>query len=163
VRFADIVAEHQGFLMTHPGQRWAVVVSRFNQRVTDRLLEGAVDTLVRHGAQAEAVDVFWTPGAFEIPSLVNHLLSNGKKYAAVIALGAIVRGETPHFDYIASSTTASLAELNRHSTTPVIFGVLTCDTMEQAEERSDGKAGNKGAEAALAAIEMADLYYRLRE
>ncbi len=149
--------------MTHPGQRWAVVVSRFNQRVTDRLLEGAVDTLVRHGAPAETVDVFWTPGAFELPNMTRYLLTNAKKYAAVIALGAIVRGETPHFDYIASSTTASLAELNRHSTTPVIYGVLTCDTMEQAEERADGKSGNKGAEAALAAIEMADLYCRLKE
>ncbi len=157
------MAEYQGFLTTHSGQRWAIVVSRFNQRVTDRLLEGAVDTLIRHGAAADAIDVFWTPGAFEVPNMVHFLGEGNKKYAAIITLGAIVRGDTPHFDFIASSTTASLADLNRHSTIPVIFGILTCDTMAQAEDRADGKAGNKGGEAALAAIEMADLYYRLKE
>lgn len=161
--FVDTVAEHQGFLMTHPGQRWAIVVSRFNQRVTDRLLEGAVDTLIRHGVPADAVDVFWTPGAFEIPNMVHYLLNGNKKYAAIITLGAIVRGETPHFDFIAASTSSALADLNRHSNIPVIFGILTCDTMAQAEDRADGKAGNKGAEAALAAIEMADLHYRLKD
>jgi 6,7-dimethyl-8-ribityllumazine synthase len=155
------VAEHQGFLMTHPGQSWAIVVSRFNQRVTDRLLEGAVDTLIRHGVATEDVDVFWVPGAFEIPNLVNHL--SARKYSAIITLGAIVRGETPHFNFIASSTAAAIADLTRHSAIPVIFGILTCDTMAQAEDRADGKSGNKGTEAALAAIEMADLYHRLKD
>lgn len=155
------VSEHQGFLTTYPGQSWAIVVSRFNQRVTDRLLEGAVDTLIRHGVPADDVDVFWVPGAFEIPNLVNAL--SGRKYSAIITLGAIVRGETPHFDFIASSTVGAISDLARHSAIPVIFGVLTCDTMAQAEDRADGKSGNKGAEAALAAIEMANLYHRLQD
>ncbi|PSR37836.1 MAG: 6,7-dimethyl-8-ribityllumazine synthase [Sulfobacillus thermosulfidooxidans] len=155
------MSEHQGFLTTYSSQSWAIVVSRFNQRVTDRLLEGAVDTLIRHGVPADNIDVFWVPCAFEIPNLVNRLVN--QKYAAIITLGAIVRGETPHFDFIASAATSAIADLARHSPMPIIFGVLTTDTMAQAEDRADGKSGNKGAEAALSAIEMANLYHRLQK
>lgn len=155
------MAEYQGFLKTHQGQRWAVVVSRFNQRVTDRLLEGALDQLIRHGVPADSVDVFWVPGALEISGLIKRLLR--RRYSAIIALGAIIRGETAHFEYVAANAAASIAELARTSDTPVIFGVLTCNTMEEADNRADGKAGNKGAEAALAAIEMADLYRQLSD
>ncbi|MBX5467021.1 MAG: 6,7-dimethyl-8-ribityllumazine synthase [Firmicutes bacterium] len=150
------MAEYQGYLKTHQGQRWAIVVSRFNQRITDRLLEGAVDQLIRHGVPAESVDIFWVPGAFEIAGMVKRLLR--RRYAAIMALGAIIRGETPHFEYIASATAGALAELARNGEVPVVFGVLTCNSEAEADARSDGKAGNKGAEAALAAIEMADLY-----
>lgn len=150
------MAEYQGYLKTHPGQRWAIVVSRFNQRVTDRLLEGALDQLIRHGVPAESVDIFWVPGAFEIPGMVKRVMR--RRYAAVVALGAVIRGETPHFEYLAAATASALADLARNGETPVVFGVLTCNSEEEADARADGKAGNKGAEAALAAIEMADLY-----
>ncbi|CAB1130014.1 6,7-dimethyl-8-ribityllumazine synthase, beta subunit [Candidatus Hydrogenisulfobacillus filiaventi] len=149
------MAEYQGLLTARPGQRWAVVVSRFNRRVTDRLLAGALDTLSRHGVRPEAVDVVWVPGSFEIPAAVRRLTE--RSYAAIITLGAIIRGETPHFDFIAGATTAALAELNRTAPMPVIFGILTTNTVEEAENRADGKMGNKGAEAAAAALEMADL------
>ncbi len=149
------MAEYQGFFQMHTGQRWAIVVSRFNQRITDRLLDGAVDALLRHGAAKDSIDIYWVPGAFEIPGLATRLST--KPYAAIITLGAVVRGETPHFDFVASNTASGIARLAENSPMPIIFGVLTTDTMAQAEDRSDGKAGNKGAEAALAAIEMADL------
>lgn len=150
------MAEYQGFLKTHQGQRWGIVVSRFNQRITDRLLEGALDQLIRHGVPADSVDVFWVPGALEIAGTIKRLLR--RRYAAILALGAIVRGETAHFEYVAANAAAGISELARNGEVPIIFGVLTCNTMEEADSRADGKAGNKGAEAALAAIEMADLY-----
>lgn len=155
------MAEYQGYLKTHQGQRWAVVVGRFNQQVTDRLLEGALDQLIRHGVPAESVDVFWVPGALEIGGLIKRILR--RRYAAIIALGAVIRGETAHFEYVAANASAAIAELARSSETPVIFGVLTCNTLEEAHDRADGKAGNKGADAALAAIEMADLYRQLAD
>lgn len=155
------MAEYQGFLRAGNHQKWAIVSSRFNFRITERLLDGAVDTLIRHGANPEAIDVFWVPGAFELPNMVRRLLH--RRYAAVLALGAIIRGETPHFEYIAAACANSLAELSRGGDTPVIFGVLTCNTMEEAEARADGKLGNKGAEAALAALEMADLIRQWNE
>ncbi len=150
------MAEYLGFLRTHPGQRWAIVVSRFNQRITDRLVDGAVDTLIRHGAPKDSIDIYWVPGAFEIPGIAAHLIK--KPYAAIITLGAVIRGETPHFDFVASNTASGIARLAEESAIPIIFGVLTTDTMAQAEDRADGKAGNKGSDAALAAIEMADLW-----
>ncbi|PSR32437.1 MAG: 6,7-dimethyl-8-ribityllumazine synthase [Sulfobacillus benefaciens] len=149
------MAEYLGFLRTHTGQRWAIVASRFNQRITDRLVDGAVDTLIRHGAPKESIDIYWVPGAFEIPSIAAQLIK--KSYAAIITLGAVIRGETPHFEFVASNAAAGIARLAQESTIPVIFGVLTTDTMAQAEDRADGKAGNKGSDAALAALEMADL------
>lgn len=153
------MAEYQGILNTAGEGRWALVVSRFNRRVTERLQAGAIDQLVRHGAAAEAIDVFYVPGSWEIAGVVQKLLD--RPYRAVIALGAVIRGETPHFDYVAANTASAIMELSRTAPIPVIFGVLTCNTMAEAEDRADGKAGNKGAEAALAAIEMADLYRRL--
>lgn len=153
------MAEFQGHYRVEPEQRWAIVVSRFNQRISDRLLEGAISTLIRHGASAEAVDIFWVPGAFEIPGVTHQLAS--QSYTAIITLGAVVRGDTPHFDYVAGNTASSLARLTVEHEIPIIFGVLTTDTMDQAEDRAGGKAGNKGAEAAQTAIEMADLYRRI--
>ena len=149
------MAEYLGFLRTHTGQRWAIVASRFNQRITDRLVDGAIDTLIRHGAPKESIDIYWVPGAFEIPGIAAQLIK--KSYTAIITLGAVIRGETPHFDFVASNTAAGIARLAQESAIPVIFGVLTTDTMAQAEDRADGKSGNKGSDAALAAIEMADL------
>ena len=154
-----LMAEFQGQYRIAPGQRWAIVVSRFNQRITDRLLEGAISTLIRHGASADAIDTFWVPGAFEIPGLTHQLAS--QSYTAIITLGAVVRGDTPHFDYVAGNTASALAHLTVEHEIPIIFGILTTDTMDQAEDRAGGKAGNKGAEAAQTAIEMADLYRRV--
>ncbi len=153
------MGDFQGVYRIHPDQRWAIVVSRFNQRVTEPLLEGALLTLMRHGAPRESIDTFWVPGAFEIPGLTRRLTSG--PYSAIITLGAVVRGDTPHFDYVAGNTAASLARLAVDHEIPIIFGVLTTDTMEQAEDRAGGKAGNKGSDAAQAAIEMADLYQKL--
>lgn len=153
------MAEFEGLYHIDPDQRWAIVVSRFNQRVSDRLLEGAIGTLVRHGAPRTTIDTFWVPGAFEIPGLTHRLAS--EPYAAIITLGAVVRGDTPHFDYVAGNTAAQLSRLAVDHKIPIIFGVLTTDTMEQAEDRAGGKAGNKGADAAQTAIEMADLYRKI--
>ncbi len=153
------MAVFQGHYRISAEQRWAIVVSRFNQRISDRLLEGAISTLIRHGASIEAIDTFWVPGAFEIPGLTHELAS--QSYTAIITLGAVVRGDTPHFDYVAGNTASSIARLTIEHEIPIIFGVLTTDTMDQAEDRAGGKAGNKGADAAQTAIEMADLYQRV--
>ena len=153
------MADYQGLLTVHSDQRWAIAVSRFNRRVTDRLLEGAIDQFCRHGVDRHAIDVVYVPGAFELGGVVARLIQ--RPYAAIIALGAVIRGETPHFDYVAGGAAGALGDLARNGRVPVIFGVLTCNTMAEAEDRADGKAGNKGSEAAVAAIEMADLYRRL--
>lgn len=152
------MARIAGDYTARPGDRYAIVVSRFNRSVTEALVEGAVDTLVRHGVDPEAIDVVSVPGAFEIPFAARRLVD---RYQAVVCLGAVVRGETPHFDYVAGQTAAQIAALAASAPVPVIFGVLTCDTMEQARERAGGKAGNKGTEAALAALEMVSLARRL--
>lgn len=138
--------------------RYAIIVSRFNQSVTDALLSGAVDVLTRHGVTDAQIDIIKVPGAFEIPFAARRVIF---AYQALICLGAIIRGETPHFDYVAGATAHQLATLAAAAEVPVIFGVLTCDTMEQARDRAGGKAGNKGAEAALAALEMVSLTRRL--
>jgi 6,7-dimethyl-8-ribityllumazine synthase len=138
------------------GRRVAVAVSRFNRLVTEPLLAGALEALRRHGVAAGDVDVAWVPGAFELPVVVQRLARSGR-YAAVVALGAVVRGATPHFDYVAGEAAAGLGAVARQTGVPVAFGVLTTDTMEQALDRAGGKAGNKGAEAALVALEMASL------
>lgn len=139
------------------GMKVAVCVGRFNELVTERLEQGAIDALVRHGAQEADLHVFRCAGAFELGPLAQRVAQTGR-YDAVIALGAVIRGGTPHFDHVANACTASLRELSMSARCAVAFGVLTCDTMEQAIDRAGGKAGNKGAEAALAAIEQASLF-----
>ncbi|MBM7645348.1 6,7-dimethyl-8-ribityllumazine synthase [Scopulibacillus daqui] len=134
----------------------AIVVSRFNDFITEKLLSGAKDTLRRHGAKEENIDIIWVPGAFEIPWAAKKCTEKGQ-YDAVITLGAVIRGATPHFDYVCNSAAKGIADLALATGTPVIFGVLTTNTIEQAVERAGTKAGNKGCEAALAAIEMANL------
>ena len=137
-------------------KRFAIVVSRFNEFMSRKLLDGAVDCLVRHGAAEENIDVFWAPGSFEIP-LVAKRAAESKLYSAVICLGVIIRGGTSHHEYIASEAAKGIAHVGFATGVPTIFGVITADNLEQAIERSGSKAGNKGADAALAAIEMANL------
>ena len=145
----------QGNLSAAP-YRFGIVVSRFNEFITRRLLDATVDCLRRHGADEKSIDVHHCPGAFEIPQ-VAHDLAIAAKHNAIICLGCVIRGETPHFDYIAKAVTDGVARVAHETTTPVIFGVLTTETLEQAIDRAGAKGGNKGWEAALAAIEMADL------
>ena len=147
-------------LSEKPSARFGIVVSRFNEFISSKLLDGAVDALVRHGASEENIDVAWVPGAFEIPAAAKRLSEKGE-YVAVICLGAVIRGSTPHFDYIAGEAAKGIAQVALSSKAPVVFGVLTTDTIEQAVERAGTKAGNKGADAAMAAIEMVDLFGRL--
>lgn len=142
------------------GRRFAIVVSRFNELVTERLLAGAVAWLGRHGVADTDIDVAWVPGSVEIPIVAKRCAAGGD-YAAVIAIGAVVRGETSHYDVVCGMVAAGVAEASQSTGVPVIFGVLTTDTMEQALDRAGGKSGNKGAEAAAAAIEMANLLTRL--
>ncbi|MCX7934508.1 MAG: 6,7-dimethyl-8-ribityllumazine synthase [Planctomycetota bacterium] len=142
------------------GKRFAIVVSRFNSFITDRLLEGALDCLLRHGASDKDIDVIRVPGAFEIPQAARKLAA-AKKHHAIITLGAVIRGATPHFEYIAAEAAKGVGQAALAAEQPIVFGILTCDTLEQAVERAGTKAGNKGADAALAAIEMANLWERL--
>lgn len=151
----------EGSLVATAAQKYAVIVARWNELVTQRLLEGAVDTLVRHGAAREAITVIRVPGSFELP-LAADLAAKSGKYSAVICLGAVIQGQTTHHEYINHQAAAGLTQAGRESGVPVLFGVLTCQTMEQALDRAGGKAGNKGAEAALAAIEMVNLVAKLR-
>ena len=147
---------HEGNLVGQ-GLRFAVVVSRFNSLVTEQLLAGALDALRRHGVDAGRVDVFRCPGTFEIPPVLRRVARSGR-YDAVVALGAVIRGGTPHFEYVASEVSKGVAHVSLEADCAVAFGVLTCDTMEQALERAGVKGGNKGAEAAVAAIEQANLF-----
>jgi 6,7-dimethyl-8-ribityllumazine synthase len=151
--------EHQGKL-SGDGLRVGVVISRFNELITKRLLEGAHDCLVRHGVADDDVEVAWVPGAWEIPAGLSRLAATGR-FDALIALGAVIRGATPHFEYVSSGVASGVAAVGAESGLPVIFGVLTTDDVEQALERAGTKAGNKGWEAALAAIEMANLFTAL--
>ena len=147
------------------GKRFGIVASRFNSRVVELLVSGAVDCLRRHGVDPGDILVVRVPGAWEIPQAAEELAdpTEGRpKLDGLIALGVVIRGETPHFDYICSQCTRGLGAVSKKHRIPVGFGVLTCDTSQQAEERAGGKAGNKGWEAALAALEMADLFARLR-
>jgi len=139
------------------GLRFAVVVARFNSLVTEQLLSGALDALRRHGADEAAVDVYRCPGTFELPALLKRVALSGR-YDAVVALGAVIRGGTPHFEYVAAEATKGVAHVALEAGCAVAMGVLTCDTMEQALERAGVKAGNKGAEAAAAAIEQANVF-----
>ena len=138
------------------GKKYGIVVSRFNEFISNKLLSGALDALVRHGVTEQEITVAWTPGAFEIP-LVAQKMAASKKFDAVIALGAVIRGGTPHFDYVANEVSKGVAHVSLATGVPVLFGVLTTDTIEQAIERAGTKAGNKGYDAAVAAIEMANL------
>lgn len=139
----------------------AVVVARFNELVTRALLTGAEDGLARHGVEPEGVDVAWVPGSFEIPVTARKLAESGR-YQAVVCLGAVIRGETPHFDHVANQASSGIARVALDTGVPVIFGIITADTLEQALERAGGKMGNKGYDAAVAAIEMANLMRGLR-
>ena len=138
------------------GLRFGVVVSRFNDFITKRLLDGAEDALLRHGVSQEDIEIAWVPGSFEIP-LVAKKLAQTKKYDAVICLGAVVRGGTPHFEYIASEVTKGIAKVSLDTEVPVVYGIITADTLEQAIERAGTKMGNAGFKAAVIAIEMANL------
>ena len=138
------------------GKRFALVVSRFNDFVTKSLLEGCCDTLKRHGAKDNEIEVSWVPGAFEIPTVAMRL-ARSKKFDAVVCLGTVIRGDTPHFDFIAGEAAKGVAQVSMQTGLPVIFGVITADTMEQAIERAGTKGGNKGKDAALNAIEMVNL------
>jgi 6,7-dimethyl-8-ribityllumazine synthase len=139
------------------GLKIGIVVSRFNEFITGKLLSGAEDSLKRHGVSEEDVTVVWVPGAFEIPLAAKKMADSGK-YDSVITLGTVIRGATPHFDYVSSEVSKGVASISMSSGIPVIFGVLTVDTIEQAIERAGTKAGNKGWEAAAGAIEMGNLY-----
>jgi 6,7-dimethyl-8-ribityllumazine synthase len=139
------------------GLRFGVVVARFNSLITDQLLSGAVDALRRHGVDDAAIDVYRCPGTFELPALLRRVAASGR-YDAVLALGAVIRGGTPHFEYVAAEATKGVGHVALEAGCAVAMGVLTCDTMEQALERAGVKAGNKGAEAALAAIEQANAF-----
>ncbi len=143
------------------GKRFGIVASRFNDFMTKELVSGCVDTLIRHGASDQDLAVSWVPGAFEIP-LVAQRMVNTKSFDAVICLGTVIRGSTPHFDYIASEVAKGIANLSSKTGVPVIFGVITADTIEQAVERAGTKDGNKGRDAALSAIEMVNLLEKIK-
>lgn len=138
------------------GLKFSIVVGRFNEFIGSKLLSGAVDTLKRHGVCEDDIEIVWSPGAFEIP-LIAKKLAKKKSYDGVICLGAVIRGATAHFDFVSSEVSKGIANVSLQEELPIIFGVLTTDTIEQAIERAGTKAGNKGSEAALAAIEMANL------
>lgn len=144
------------------GLRFALVMARFNNFISERLLEGAIDALTRHGAKDEDLQVARVPGSFELPLVVKKLAASGR-YDAIIALGAVIRGSTPHFDYVAAEASKGLAHCTLETEVPVSFGVLTTDTIEQAVERAGTKAGNKGWDAAMSAIEMANLMRTISE
>lgn len=141
------------------GKKIAIVISRFNEFISNELLGGCVDTLKKAGVDTKDTPVIWTPGSFEIPQVLSKL--EAKKFDAVIVLGAVIRGDTPHFDYIASEVTKGVARLSIEKKIPMIFGVITADTIEQAVERAGTKHGNKGRDAALSALEMASLYSQI--
>ena len=145
---------------TGAGRRVVIVAARFNSTITEKLVEGAMDACVRHGVAFEDVDIIWVPGAWELPPALMKALQTDR-YDCAVALGAVVRGDTPHFDFVAGEASRGLSLLQGEYGVPVGFGLLTCDTMEQAEARAGGAHGNKGWDSALAALEMADLFGRL--
>lgn len=150
----------EGHYVYKKGSRIAVVVARTNSLVTQRLVSGCMDAFVRHGVPENAIDVIWVPGAFELPVVVKTVVEK-KKHVAVVAVGCVLRGGTPHFDYISAEATRGVGEVAMNSKIPVAFGVLTCDNLEQALNRAGAKSGNKGWEAAMSALEMADLLSKL--
>lgn len=150
--------EHRGNL-NGAGRRFALVASRFSRVIGTELVQGAIDCLVQHGADPEAIEVFWVPGSFELPLVARHAAESGR-FDAVIGLGCVIRGQTPHFDYVAKETAAGLARVSWETRVPTIFGVITADTMEQAIERAGIKQSGRGWEAALSALEVTDLLRR---
>ncbi|KJJ85093.1 6,7-dimethyl-8-ribityllumazine synthase [Candidatus Omnitrophus magneticus] len=139
------------------GKKFAVIVSRFNKFISSKLVDGAIDTFVRHGVKEEDILVMWVPGSFEIPALAQKIAVS-KKYDAIVCLGTIIRGETPHFDFVASEAAKGIAQVSMATNVPCVFGIITADTLEQALDRAGIKSGNKGKDAAESAIEMANLY-----
>jgi len=142
------------------GLRFGIVISRFNSFITTKLLDGAMDALGRHGVSSDDVDVAWVPGAFEVP-VVARRLAESRRYSAVLCLGAVIRGDTPHFDYVANESARGIADISTQLGVPVIYGIITADNLEQAIERAGTRMGNKGAEAAFAGIEVANLLARI--
>jgi len=142
------------------GRRFGIVVSRFNEFISLRLLEGAMDCLRRHGAKDEDITVVWVPGAFDVPVLAKRM-GDSRAFDAILCLGAVIRGDTPHFDFVASEAAKGVAYAGMHTGVPTVFGIVTADTLEQAIERAGAKAGNKGWDSAESAMELADLYARM--
>lgn len=149
-------------ILNAKGRRFALVAGRFNELISNKLIEGAVDCLVRHEAKESDISLTWVPGSYEIPLVAKKLAHSGK-FDAIICLGAVIRGGTPHFEYVASEVAKGIAQVTLESNVPVIFGIITSDTIEQAIERAGTKAGNRGWDAALSAIEMADLMTKLKK
>ena len=143
-------------------KKFGIAVSRFNEFVSSKLVDGALDALTRHGAKESEISVAWVPGSFELPMIAQRMASSGK-YDAVICLGVVIRGDTPHFDFVANETAKGVAKVAMESKIPCIFGVVTADTLEQAIDRAGTKSGNKGRDAALAAIEMCNLYSEIKK
>jgi len=158
--YGEMVQTVEGQMLARPDDSYAIVVSRFNDLVTGRLLEGAISTLRRHGATESRITAVWVPGSFELPLVAEKLAASGQ-YAAVIALGAVIQGSTDHHEYINHATAQGLMQAGQRTGVPVLFGLLTCQSMEQALDRAGGKVGNKGAECALAAIELIDVLRKL--
>jgi len=152
----------EGNLAAQPNDKFAIVVSKFNEFVTEKLLSGAIETLTKNGASDKNIDVVKVPGAFEIPTAAKNLLDLNK-YSAIICIGAVIKGETPHFDYICSAISTEINYLGVLTGVPVIFGVITTDNVDQALDRAGGKVGNKGAEAAMAALEMVSVIKKLKD
>ena len=147
-------------MLTVNNERFCIIISRFNEFIGSKLLAGAVDELVRHGVKDTNIDVIWVPGAFEIPVIAKKAAKTGK-YAAIITLGAVIKGSTSHYDYVCAEVSKGVASVSLETNVPVMFGVLTCDNIEQAIERAGTKAGNKGSDAAKSAIEMANLMSKI--
>ncbi|MCS7166136.1 MAG: 6,7-dimethyl-8-ribityllumazine synthase [Gemmatales bacterium] len=154
------MATYEGKLISPPAGRFGIVASRFNSLVVDRLLMGALETFRKQGVSEDRLDIVWVPGSWEMPVTAKRLAASGR-YLAVICLSCILRGETDHYEYVASQTAAGVMQASLATGVPIIFGVLTCDTLEQAFHRAGAKSGNKGCEAALAALEMANLFSQL--
>jgi 6,7-dimethyl-8-ribityllumazine synthase len=153
------MATFEGTLTPPPG-KISLVAARFNQFIVQKLVDGAREGLLSHGVQEDAIDLVWVPGSFEIPAVAKRL-AESKKYAAVICLGAVIKGETDHYEYVAGNAASGVAQVALSTEVPVIFGILTCQTVEQAMDRAGGQAGNKGFDAALAALEMVNLLKQL--
>ncbi|CAN4095619.1 unnamed protein product [Withania somnifera] len=153
----DAVRQLSGSVVSAKGHRFAVVVARFNDLITKKLLEGALETFKSYSVREEDIDVVWVPGCFELGVTAQHL-GKSQKYQAILCIGAVIRGDTSHYDAVVNASTSGVLSAGLNSGTPCIFGVLTCDTLEQAFDRVGGKAGNKGSETALTAIEMASLF-----
>lgn len=156
----DIMSNIIEGMLTVNNEKFCIIVARFNEFISSKLLSGAIDELVRHGAKKENIDILWVPGAFEIP-LIAKKAAKTSKYNAIITLGAVIKGSTSHYDYVCAEVSKGVASVGLETEVPVIFGVLTCDNIEQAIERAGTKAGNKGADAAKSAIEMSNLISKI--